>query len=279
MALMRNLRNLLEAGVDDEAINKAVMKLSDPDQVRYSKQLPFRFLMAHRILNEYFRCSNANSRHVSKMLEALEDASNLSVENLQKLPGLTAVFADNSGSMSTGVSGKSQMTCAGAANALCGIVAKLCEDSVVSAFATDIGPITFTKHDTVIGIANKVAKADTKGYCTNAHLIPEWLKSQGLSPDRVIILSDMQCWNSSGWSSSTLCDNWARFKNGSPNTWLHSVHLNGYGDSPVDEGDRINQVGGFSEKMLDMFLQVEGVGSDGEDSVPTLEQIRKKFAL
>lgn len=277
MALLRNLRNLLEVGVSDDVIKKATLRLADPEQVRRSRQLPFRFLMAHQMLNEHF--SGGNSRNVSKMLEAVESASNYSVENLQKLPGLTAIFADNSGSMSTKVSGKSQMSCAGAANALCGIVAKLCDDAVVAAFATDIGAVTFTKHDTVIGIANKVAKAETRGWSTNAHLIPTWLSKQGLKPDRVIILSDMQCWNS-GWGSSELCDTWAKFKKTSPNTWMHSVHLNGSGDTPIQEGKKVNLTAGFSEKIFDTFLQAEGVMVEGEEEpIPTIEQIRSKFAL
>jgi hypothetical protein len=279
MALMRNLRNLLEVDASDATIKLAVDKLSDPDQVRNSKQLPFRFLMAHTILENHFGRTGTKSRNVSKMLEALQDASNYSVENLQKLPGLTAVFADNSGSMMTPVSEKSQMTCAGAANTLCGIVAKLCEDSVVCAFGTDIGPVAFTKHDTVLSIAEKVRRADTKGMATNAYLAPEWLKRNNLKPDRVIILSDMQCWNSNSWGSrSQLCDTWASFKKWSPNTWMHSVHLNGYGDSPIDEDAMVNQVSGFSEKIFDMFLQVEGVSED-EEPIPTIEQIRSKFAL
>jgi hypothetical protein len=278
MALLRNLRNLLEVNASDSVIRKAVDKLADPEQVRRSKQLPFRFLMAHQMLEEHFRYGNAKTRNVSKMLEAIESASNYSVENLQKLPGLTAVFADNSGSMGTAVSGKSKMTCAGAANALCGVVAKLCEDAIVGAFATEVAPVTFTKHDTVIGISNKVAKANTKGWSTNAYKIPEFLKSQGVKPDRVIILSDMQCWNDS-WGSAPLCDTWNRFKKTSPDTWLHSVHLNGYGDTPIQEGKRVNLTAGFSEKIFDTFLSAEGVSVDGDEPIPTIEQIRSKFAL
>jgi hypothetical protein len=275
MALLRNLRNLLEVDASDDVIRKAVDKLADPEQVRRSKQLPFRFLMAHQMLSS--GSSLGRSRKVSKMLEAIESASNHSVNNIT-LPGLTAIFADNSGSMGSPVSGKSKMTCAGAANALCGIVAKLCEDAVVGAFATDVAPVTFTKHDTVIGIANKVAKADTKGWSTNAYKIPEYLRNEGIKPDRVIILSDMQCWNDS-WGSAPLCDTWARFKKTSPETWLHSVHLNGYGDTPIQEGKRVNLTAGFSEKIFDTFLSAEGVSVDGDEPIPTIEQIRSKFAL
>jgi hypothetical protein len=271
MALLRNLRNLLEVDASDAIVSKAAAKLSDPEQVRRSRQLPFRFLMAHQMLQN----SAGRTRAASKMLEAIEDASNYSVENLQKLPGLTAVFADNSGSMGTPVSGNSKMTCAGAANALCGIVAKLCDDALVAAFATEVAPVRFTKNDTVIGIANKVAKANTKGWSTNAWKIPGFLKDQGVKPDRVIILSDMQCWND-GWGGQPLCDTWRSFKKHSGDTWLHSVHLNGYGDTPVKD-DLVNLTAGFSEKIFDTFLEAEGVV--GDEPIPTIEQIRKKFAL
>jgi hypothetical protein len=293
MALLRNLRNLLEAGVKQSVIDKAVEKLADPKEVVRSKQLPFRFLMAHRVLNDHFRgtlryggsgrYSQKDSMRVSQMLEAIETAANLAVENVPVLPGLTAVFADNSGSMGTAVSAKSQMSCAGAANALAGIVAKRAEKAIVCAFATEVAPVTFTRHDTVIGIAEKVQQADTRGWSTDAYKIPRFLAKQGLKPDRVIILSDMQCWNSGGgWgrSSSPLCDEWASFKRSSKDTWLHSVHLNGYGDSPVDDGARVNQLAGFSEKIVSMLLQTEGgQGNAVEESIPTVEQVRKGWYL
>lgn len=274
MALMRNLRNMVEAGVNDNIVKLVAAKLSDPDEVAKSKQLPFRFLMAHQILNQH----GGNTRMLSKMMEALETASNVSVANLPVLPGLTAIFADNSGSMGSPVSEKSKMTCAGAANALCGIVAKMSEDAIVAAFATELAPVKFTKHDTVISVANKVAKADTNGWSTNAYKIPQMLQKMGVKPDRVIILSDMQCWDSYGGSNS-LCNEWAKFKKFSPDTWLHSIHLNGYGDTPV-KGDKVNLTAGFSEKVFDMLLQAEGVAPQGAVApVPTIDQIRQKHKI
>ena len=299
MALLRNLRNMLDAGVNQSVIDRAVAKLADPKEVARSKQLPFRFLMAHRVLNETF--SNAygapscNSLHLNEILEAVESAANYSVDNVPVMPGLTAIFADNSGSMTMNkLSKDSKMDCAGAANALCGIVAKASEKAVVCAFGTDIAPVKFTKHDTIIGIAEKVAAADTRGHNTNAHLIPGWLESQGLKPDRVIVLSDLQAWDDNSMSGvggyharnsrerKALCDTWAQFARSTKETWLHCVHLNGYGDSPVDEGARVNQVSGFSEKVIPMLLQSEGVGgveNNETSSVATVDQIRKDWYL
>ena len=52
MATLRNLRNILEAGVSKEALNKVCGFLSDAKAVANSKQLPFRFLAAYRELKE-----------------------------------------------------------------------------------------------------------------------------------------------------------------------------------------------------------------------------------
>ena len=58
---------------------------------------------------------------------------------------------------------------------------------------------------------------------------------------------------------------------------MHCVHLNGSGDTPVNEGERVNQAAGFSEKVFDMLLKAEGNASAA--AVPTVQQIRDKFTL
>ena len=280
MALMRNVRNMLEAGVNGKVIDKVCAKLSDREQVLRSRQLPFRFIAAHDIVKNL---TGINRMHASQILEAIETACDISAENVEMLPGITAVFADNSGSMSAPVSGKSQISCAVAANVLCGIVAKRAEKAYVSAFGTDVAPITFSKRTPVLGIADMVGNANTKGMSTNAYRCVEWMKSNDIYPDRVIILSDMQCWNSDNWmSDKSLADTWQAYRkyNRAKNVWLHSVHLNGYGDDPflADDG-KINLVSGFSEKIINMMLQTEGVvGEDGESiAIPTIEQIRMNW--
>src|SRR4029079_2962891 len=48
MALLRNLRNLDQAGVSDEVASVVAARLADPAQVATSRQLPMRFLSAYR---------------------------------------------------------------------------------------------------------------------------------------------------------------------------------------------------------------------------------------
>lgn len=50
MAVLRNMRNILEAGVSNEALNKMCSYISNANAVANSRQLPFRFLSAYREL-------------------------------------------------------------------------------------------------------------------------------------------------------------------------------------------------------------------------------------
>ncbi len=277
MAMLRNLRNILEAKLDSAVIQKVSIKISSKDEVLKSKQLPFRFLSALKALQEMN--GSCDTADLNELSAAIELASNEACANIPVLPGITAIFADNSGSMSSPVSEKSQISCKDAANVLCGVVAKVCERPYVFAFGTDVGEVRYTKNDTVLRIAEKVAKTNIGGYNTNGHKCVQWLINNKLVPDRVIFLSDMQMWNDGGLGQEgCLCDSWNTFKKqGGKGTWLHSVHLNGSGDNVVNEGEKVNQVGGFSEKVFTMLLQTEGAISG--QAIPTVEQIREKWTV
>ena len=51
MALLRNLRNIILSGVDDAHLEMVCGRLSNPGEVRKSRQLPFRFLSAYSELD------------------------------------------------------------------------------------------------------------------------------------------------------------------------------------------------------------------------------------
>jgi len=139
MALLRNLRNLLKKDVPMEIIDQVCAKLTDPEQVKRSKQLPFRFFSAYKSLKEepgkrrgrrggrlaWFydesddnignlkedkKAENdSNACKVEKILEALEKAAKLSTVNMPKLKGTSVIACDVSGSMETPISEKSSV--------------------------------------------------------------------------------------------------------------------------------------------------------------------------
>lgn len=287
MAMLRNLRNFLKAGVDNETVDMICDYLSNKDNVLYSKQLPFRFMSAYSVVENLHELDSLKR---NKILNAIETAIEISVDNVPEIDGLTVVFSDTSGSMDTTVSDKSTVTCKDAGAMLAGIVAKRCKDSYVGAFATDPAEVTFTSRDTVLSIAKKIKSANTNGWGTDAHKIMDWLKKKKIKPARIIILSDMQCYRSRGWgynSSRSLAEKWTEFRESDlgKDCWLHSVHLNGSGDTPIDDSYRVNETAGFSEKIIQQLLEAEAREEKGDysemggsiETLPSVETIREKY--
>jgi len=98
MAAIRNLRNLDEAGISDADAARLAERIADPEQVRRSRQLPFRFLSA------YLSAPSLRWGH------ALEKALDASLANIPELPGRTLVLIDTSASMGNRMSGRSKMS-------------------------------------------------------------------------------------------------------------------------------------------------------------------------
>lgn len=87
MALVRNLRNFDEANISAAAVAEVNRRLTDPEEIRKSRQFPLRFLTAWK--------------NVASMRwgPTLETALMHSLSNVPSLPGRTLVLIDVSGSM------------------------------------------------------------------------------------------------------------------------------------------------------------------------------------
>jgi 60 kDa SS-A/Ro ribonucleoprotein len=103
LALLRNLRNMHEAGVSHALVMGHIAQRKGADRV-----LPFRYVAA--------------ARHAPWAEPALDDAMAASIARLEKLPGKTVILVDVSGSMDVKLSAKSDMTRLDAAAALAVIV-------------------------------------------------------------------------------------------------------------------------------------------------------------
>ena len=115
MALLRNLRNMLEVAVDRDLICAALEKAN------FDRVLPFRFIAA--------------ATHAPVFEPELERAMLRSVVNLPKLPGKTALVVDHSASMVSRLSPKSDMNRFDAACGLAILLRELCDDIVIIAFS------------------------------------------------------------------------------------------------------------------------------------------------
>ncbi len=118
LALLRNLRNMREAAVDESLVLSALGSMST------ARVLPFRFLAA--------------ARYAPQWEEALEYAMLKCVAGAEKLPGKTIVLVDVSGSMTAPLSRRSEMQRTDAAYGLAVLLREIGEKVAVYGFSDEL---------------------------------------------------------------------------------------------------------------------------------------------
>jgi TROVE domain len=180
MALLRNLRNLDEAGIRDEVAVQLMIRITDPAEVAKSRQLPFRFYSAYKAAPSL------------RWGHALDRALQASLANVPTLTGRSLILIDTSGSMTGTMSGKSQMDRVTAA-ALFGLALALRNPDAVDVygFASGEFKVEGLRHAKSLLKATElfVNQVGCVGHGTD---IGGAITRQYQRQDRVFIFTDMQ---------------------------------------------------------------------------------------
>ena len=239
MALLRNLNNLLKSGVSDKTIKLAAKKLSDPDEVRKSKQLPFRF---------YTAFENVQGNRI--LSDAISEALDISVENVPAFDGKTLIAVDCSGSMSGGAIEK--------ASIFAGALLKANKGADVVLYDTAIRPIALSGRTPVMDLADKIQNAATGGG-TNTGLVFDHAAKVG-KYDRIIILSDNESWSEGsywGGNSGSVQARYEAYKKATgADPVVFAIDIQGYGTKDV-AGKKVFHIAGWSEKIFDFMKFME----------------------
>lgn len=274
MALLRNLRNIIQH-TDNDTVRKALAVISDPERVKKSKQLPFRFISAYDAVMERkeggleFEKDSNISGEVKKALEAAIDAS---IQNIPEYSGKTVILSDNSGSM-TGdgggaslVSAMSKVKSSDIANLFATMYWSKSDNTYVGLFGDElINP----KFDRKLSLIDNFKKAQTAsrscGTSTEHGLFTalERLIESEEKVGRIVIFSDQQVgkerWygNGDGYNGNfnALLQ---KYRSISPETRIYSVDLHGYGNMMTKDG--VTTMAGWSEKIFDVIEWTERNG-------------------
>ena len=166
LALLRNLRNMEQAGVDRDLIREALRN------VNTSRVFPYRFLSA--------------ARYAPSLEDVLEEGMFKAIEGTERLKGRTALLVDISGSMNTNLSNKSEVTRSDAAAALAVLAREICDDVAIFSFDTTCREIKPRR-----GFALKEAILKSGGGGTNLGYAVQYAASKG-KYDRMIVITDEQ---------------------------------------------------------------------------------------
>ena len=253
MALMRNLRNMLQADVSSSDIQLVADRLSDAAQVVKSKQLPFRYLSAYREVEQ------VNSTSTSALMSALETAVRHSAANIEGFDGNTRVLiaSDVSGSMWKNVSAKSSVRLFDIGLLLSMLLKSHCKQVIAGIFGSEWSVVNLPA-DNVLMATRQLEKLEgSVGYSTNGYKVVDWLIEQNQVLDKVMLFTDMQMWNSTGYNAS-FENSWRRYKQMAPHAKLYLFDLAGYGQLPLRLAEPdVYLIAGWSDRVFDVLSAVD----------------------
>ena len=210
LALLRNLRNMNEAGVNPDIIFAGL------DRMKTDRILPFRFISA--------------AKYAPQWEPQIEIAMLKCLENKPKLKGKTAIVIDGSDSMfGTPISPKSEIDRFEAAAALAILIREICQDSSITVFSNNAYVVPSRR-----GFALRDAirsKAERGGTNTQNGI----MVATQYGYDRIIVVTDEQSHqfvqnplvNTTGYFINV-----ATYQNGIG--YGHWVHIDGWSESIID---------------------------------------------
>ncbi|GAB4037397.1 TROVE domain-containing protein [Spirosoma gilvum] len=269
MATLRNLRNMLEAGISGAHVEKVCAFLADAKAVQRAKQLPFRFLAAYRELK------SLSYGHVPILLEALEDAVYASTANLRGFGATTRVVVacDVSGSMQKPISPKSKVLLYDIGLLLGMLLHTKCRNVLSGMFGDTWKTIALPSGQVLANVDEFYRREGEVGYATNGYLVIDDLIRQRYKADKIMLFTDTQLWDNRTANQSqanTLAAKWLQYKRLFPDARLYVFDLAGYGNAPLRvERNDVYLIAGWSDKVFDVLQALE----EGQTTLSAIEQI------
>lgn len=281
-ALRQNLNVLAKNNAfDDTSFTKLVAgKLSDADQIRRAKTLPFQLYSA-------FRATEGNENVPASIRNALQQATDIALSNVPELSGRTVVAVDNSGSMSAPVTGyrgtaTSSISCLDAAALMGTALLRRNPDLVrLMVFNTRVLDAKLNPLDSLATNTANIRKFPGGG--TDLSCVLRQLNSEQYKADLVVYLSDNESWmqgaSSNPYYSTALngtgtAQEWAKFKTRNPNAKLVLVDITPNATTQVKDADTILNVGGFSDSVFSIVSAFEKNELTASKFVDTIKEVK-----
>lgn len=254
LALLRNLRNILEADVSPTHVEKVINYLSNPQAVKKSRVFPFQFLAAFRELR------GVQSGLTETVRGALQAAVRASVENIAGFDINTRVLiaSDVSGSMNSPVSEKSKMQYYDVGMVLSRLLQYRSKNVIAGVFGDTWKTLAFEKQTV---LTDQDTDNYGVGYSTNGHLVLNWAIQNKKEFDKIFFFTDCQLWNSTSYVGD-LSSSWKKYRTMFPNAKLYLFDLAGLGQSPINiiGEQNVHLIAGWNTEIFNVLDHIEKGG-------------------
>ncbi len=265
--LRMNLNTLHRHGVfgDESMVSFVASKLRDPELVRRAQVFPFQLLAAFKA---------AKSDMPAELTMALQEAMEVSIENVPKVEGKVFLCPDVSGSMHSPATGfrkgaTSAVQCVDVAALVSAAFLRRNTSAEVIPFSDDVVkmPRRLNPLDSVMTNAQYLASLPSGGTACSAPL--RHLNEQRATGNLVIYVSDNMSWADfardsggvsglasrvgAGTRASVMADEWDRFRRRNPNAKLVLIDIQPNSSTQMHERADVLNVGGFSDSVFDVI--------------------------
>jgi hypothetical protein len=234
MATIRNLNNFIKYDLSEKMQDAVIEFLTDPEKVKTSKQLPFRFYTAYK-----------NVVGNRKFSDAISDAMDIAVNNAPEFKGKTLIAVDSSGSMNGDPIEKAAIFAA--------TLMKANNNADVILYDTRVMEFSGTGRSPVVDIADRIIKS-TMGGGTQTSLVFAYAYQKKKLYDRFIILSDNESWAERAGGVQQAYSEYKKETGADP--WVYAIDIQGYGTTDLSS-PKVKHLSGWSDRLLDFIRQAE----------------------
>ena len=260
---------------DAEMVDLIANRLRDAEMIRKSRVFPYQLLSAY-----------VNATDIPKKISnALQDAMEISLENVPSFGDNVFILPDVSGSMSSPITGyrgtaTSKVTCHQVAALFASAVLRTTPNAEVMPFECRVVPVKLNPRDSVMTNTQKLSRVGGGG--TNCSAPLEKILASGQKVDTIIYISDNESWmdDSRGryhWRGSrgtSAMELFGKIRKKNKNAKCVCIDIAPYDTTQMSDNDNILNVGGFNDKVFNVVsMFVEG------DKNHWVEQIERSVEI
>jgi 60 kDa SS-A/Ro ribonucleoprotein len=268
-----NLNTFQRHGVFEsrEMVELVAARLRNPELVAQAKVFPYQLLAAYKHVSDDMP---------SRIVNALQDAMELAIDNVPQFACDPAVLADVSGSMKDPATGQrvgstSKMRCVDVAGLFASAVLRRNRDAMVVPFDTRVHKHELNPRDAVVTNAQALAKFGGGG--TDCGMALAHLNSISSRSELVIYISDNESWVDSGRTrygrATSVMDEWTKYKSRVKNAKLVCIDITPNKTTQARERHDILNIGGFSDEVFTIIEQFAKGELGGEHWVGEIERV------
>jgi len=254
-------------GEDPAFVNLIYDRLRNAEEIAKSRVFPYQLLMAYKMTQNI----------PNKVRDALQDAMEISTQNVPEIAGKIIVAVDSSGSMSWNITGdrgrsSSQVKCSDVAGLIAAAIKRKNPDTTIISFDTSARKEDVNARDSVMTMANILSKS---GGGTDIGSAIRYLNDNKISGDLLIIVSDNESWfdgRKSYCSGTSAMSAWNTFKVKNPNAKCICIDIQPNKTNQIKESSDVIHVAGFSDVVFELISKIAG-GAGENTFVNTINDV------